>query len=802
MIRNYIKIAFRNILKKKFYAFLNLVGLVLGITSALFILIYIQDELSYDTFHPDAENMYVVKVDGKIGKQIFNGIFSPPPMAQGIADEISAVDKVTRTYPVPDDMVMRYKDASFTQRNIAWADSNFFDFFGYKLLQGDPETALKDPHKVVLTQSAATKYFGSGDPIGKTLIVGSNNESYKVTGIAADPPHNSHFGYEVLLSFQSNSISQSENWLSNSLNTYLKLNDRIEPEKIENHLNQLVEKNAGPLLKAYTGMDFSQLRQGGGKYGYTLLPVLDLHLHATDLDSTFKPLGDISYIYIFGVIGLVLILLACVNFMNLSTASSSSRAREVGIRKTMGSDRYSMVMQFLIESLIYVIIAVIISLQLVDLLLPWFNQLSGKTLTLHILSEWWFVASIIGLTVLIGLAAGSYPAFYLTSFDPAKVLKNNLFIGGESRLFRNSLVITQFFISIGLIMCTIVVYQQLDYMQNKNLGISRENTIIITNMTHLGNNREAFKERLLSETQIKAASYSPFNIPGDPNFSGFSRPGTDRTFLMGITYADYDFDDALDIKMKAGRFFDRDFPTDTAAYIINEAAAEELGLDDPIGENLILLDNSNEPFTIIGVMENFNYESLRRKVRPLVLGLNNYSNNLYVRFTYEDPREAIENIGTTWESFAEAEPFDYTFIDENFDALFRQEQRLGQVFAVFTFLAIIIACLGLLGLTAYTTEQRKREIGIRKVMGASVSSLLVLLNRDFLKLIGMAFLLAVPVSWYFMQQWLQDFAYRIQLSPDVVLITSLVTFLVVLLTVSWQSARAAMMKPVESIRSE
>ena len=414
MFKNYIKIAFRNLLKNKFYAILNLMGLALGITATLFILIYIQDELSYDRFHPEADQMYVVGIDAIIGKQVINGIFAPPPMAEGAKREIPGVNETSRNFQAPD-LIMRYENVEYTQKNIVWADSNFYDFFGFKLLKGDPSTALTGPNKMVLTQSVAKKYFGTQPVLGKTLIVGNNGASYEVTGVAADPPHNSHFTSEVLISYDSSPYAQSENWISNNINTYFKINKQSDPKAVTQKLNQLAEKSAGPVFKEYIGMSFSTLREKGGKFGYFLMPVTDLHLHASDLRTSFQNISNISYVYIFGGIGILLILLACVNFMNLSTAGATARAREVGVRKTMGSDRISMITQFLVESLFYVVIAVIISLQGVNLLLPWFNDLSGKALTLQIFSQWWFIASISGLTFVISLIAGSYPAFYLTS---------------------------------------------------------------------------------------------------------------------------------------------------------------------------------------------------------------------------------------------------------------------------------------------------------------------------------------------------------------------------------------------------
>jgi len=800
MFKNYLKVAFRNILKKKFYSFLNLLGLAIGITAGILIILYIQDELSYDKFHPNVEQKYVIGINGKVGSQEFTGIFTPPPLARTLEEEVPAVKKAIRTNSAGD-MVFRYQNRAFTEKNVFWADSGFYDFFGYKLLHGDAETALRGPNKAVITQSIAEKYFGNQNPIGKTLIAGNNKTSYEVTGVNADPPDNSHFQFDILLSYASSDFSRSDNWLSNSLTTYVELHPDSDISQVETRFDDLIVKYVGPLLEEFMGITVEQLRERGGNYGYFTIPVLDLHLHAPNVENNFEPPSDIAYIYIFSAIGIFLIIIACVNFMNLSTASAAGRAREVGLRKTLGSNRGSMIIQFLTESIVYVVLAMLISFVLVYLLLPWFNQLAGKELTLQIFTEPWFLATLGGLSLFIGLVAGSYPAFYLTGFNPVEVLKGKISRGAKSGGFRRTLVTGQFFISIGLIACTILVNQQLQFMQNKNLGIKKENSLVLTNTSRLGNNRQAFKDDLMSDTRVVAASYSNFTIPGTNNITGFSRPTVDQEYIMAMYYADYEHKDALGFEIAEGRYFSRDFPTDTAAAVINEAAVKEMGLEDPVGKELTFLDN-DQPYRIIGVMKNFNFESLRREILPLVILLTERSNDMIVRFKSDNPREAVNMIESTWDKYSGNEPIDYSFLDQDFEKLFRQEQRLGNVFTVFTIIAIIIACLGLLGLSAYMTEQRRQEIGIRKVLGASTVSIINLLSTEFLKLTGIAFLLAMPVAWYFIQTWLQNFAYRIEVSPMVFILTAVATGVIVIITISRQTLKAALMNPVESIRTE
>ena len=800
MLSNYLKVAFRNILKKKYYSFLNLMGLSIGITAAILIMIYVQDELSYDNFHPEVQNKSVVALNGKIGNQEVQGVFTPPPMSRAAAEEVPGVISSTRTSALSN-MVIRYEDRAFTEQDVFWADSNFYDFFGYRLLRGDARTALKGPNKAVITESIARKYFGNEVALGKTLIVGNDKTSYEVTGVNADPPHNSHFRFKILLSFSSTDYSRSTRWLNNSLNTYIEKAPGANVSQIHAGFEELIEKYVGPEIERFTGMSLEKMREQGGKYGYFTIPITDLHLKAPNVQTSFEPPGDITYIYIFSAVGIFLIVIACVNFMNLSTASAAGRAKEVGLRKTLGSDRKSMMIQFLIESLFYAVLATVFSFILLYLILPWFNQLAGKELTLTIFTEPWFLASLLGLVIGIGFLAGSYPAFYLTAFNPVEVLKGKISRGAKSGGFRRTLVVGQFFISIGLIACTLLVNQQLRYMQNKNLGFSKEHSLVLTNTSRLGNNQKAFREELMSDTRISAASYSNFTIPGTNNVTVFQRPDRENDYLMAMYYADYEHKDALDFNIKEGRYFNRDFPTDTSGIVINEAAVKEMSLEDPVGKELYY-PGEQRTYRVLGVIENFNFESLRNEIMPLAILLTETANEMIIRFNSEDPRASVAAVESTWENYAAGEPADYTFLDSDFEQLFRQEKRLGDVFTAFTIIAILIACLGLLGLSAYMTEQRRQEIGIRKVLGATATSIVGMLSSEFLKLAGIAFLLAVPVAWYVIASWLQNFAYRIEIGLMVFIITAAATAVVVLLTISWQTLKAAFMNPVESIKTE
>lgn len=801
MLKNYLKVAWRNLVNKKYYSFLNLLGLSIGITAGMLIMVYVQDELSYDTFHPDAEHKYVMGLDGKVGGQELLGIFTPPPLADAVVEEVGGVVSATRTTQAGN-IVFRYGERSFTEEKVFWADSNFYDFFGYDLLQGDPATALKGPNKAVISRSTARKYFGSENPVGKMLVVGNNQANYEVTGVNADTPHNSHFRFDILLSFSTTQQSSSGEWLANSLNTYIQLDPDTPMSEVEDDFEELIVKYVGPQIENFTGATLEQMGEMGGRYGYFTVPILDLHLEAAHIQTNFEPAGDITYVYIFSAIGVFLIIIASVNFMNLATASASGRAREVGLRKTLGSNRGSMIGQFLIESILHVILAALISILLIWLILPWFNQLAGKELTLHIFTEPWFIAGTGGLLLFVGLLAGSYPAFYLTSFHPVEVLKGKVGRGAKSGGFRRTLVVVQFFISIGLITCTLLVHQQLQFMQDKNLGVNRDHALVLSNTSRLDNNLNAFHRELNADPRVAAASYNSNTVPGATNITLFKRPERTEDFMMAVYFADYEQQKALGFEMAEGRYFNPEIPTDTTGMILNESAVAELGLDEPIGKEIIFPGMNNTLFPVIGVVKNFNFESLRNEIMPLAIVFTESANEMLVRFNTEDPQESVAIVEAAWEKFAGSEPLDYAFLNEDFDLLFRQEMRMGSVFTVFTVIAIIIACLGLLGLSAFMAERRTQEIGIRKVLGASTSSIIGLLSTEFLKLIGIAFLLASPLAWYFMHRWLEDYAYRIEIGPMTFIVTAAAILVVVMITISFQTLKAAHKNPVESIHTD
>jgi putative ABC transport system permease protein len=801
MLRNYFLVAIRNIRKQRLFAAINIAGLTVGIASCLFIFIYVLDELSFDQFHTDAKNIYRIGLEGRIAGQEFLTTNSCYPVGPAMKEEIPGIMEFSRIWQAGNTLVFSYEDHSFSEKKTFYVDSNFFSFFSFVLVEGDPNTALKEPNTIVLTEDLAVKYFGKESALGKMLVIGAEKRSFKVTGVARKAPANSHFQFNALMSFITADNQIFKGWTGNSLQTYVRKDDLTDQATINLKLEDLVAKHVGPEIEQL-GLTFEEFKKQGGKYSYTAYPLVDSHLRSTFTDD-FEPPSDIKYVYIFTAVGIFILLIACINFMNLSTARSAGRAKEVGLRKTLGSAKHQLIGQFLAESLLYTLIALVMALGLAYLALPSFNFLSGKDLSLHVLLNPLFIASVAGMVLVIGLLAGSYPAIYLTGFNPVDVLKGKLRSGMKSKGVRSILVVVQFTVSIILISATLVVFQQLTYMQTKSLGIDKNKVITLQNMRNVGKSRIAFKEQLDKKSGILTSSYTDNIFPGINNINVFRIAGSEQDRLLASYRADWDHQDVLKFTLKTGRFFSRDMASDSTACLINEAAVRELGwtLENALeGE---ILDFSAEPkkIRVIGVMEDFNYESLKNQVRPLVIQLSDYHRQLMVRYD-GDPREAVSAIEQLWKEFAPGIPLEYSFMDEDFDALFRAEMRMRDLFTVFSGLAIFIACLGLFALAAFLTEQRTKEIGIRKAMGASVEGLTLTLSKEFMVLVGIAFVLAVVPAWYFLNQWLNSFAYRIELNLVVFLVAGFLAFAVATLTIGFQALKAAKANPVNSLRYE
>jgi putative ABC transport system permease protein len=800
MFQNYFKLALRNILKYKFFSAINILGMSIGIAACLLLTLYVVDELSYDRFHTDADRIYQVGLHGKIGGQDIMTSTTCPPMAEALVKEVPGVDEATRIANFWGAPSLKFGDKVFTEEKVFYADSNFFSFFSYKLLEGDAKTALLEPNSVVVTKSIAVKYFGSESPLGKLVTIGGD-KTFKVTGVTPDAPRNSHFIYSVLLSSSSGEHLRTDVWLNNYLQTYFKLGKTTTLSSVENKFQDLVVKYVGPEIEKFMGVTIKQMQEQGGAYGYYTTPLTDIHLKSKS-QHDLEPGGNIMYVYYLGGIGIFIILIACINFMNLSTARSAGRAKEVGLRKTLGSLRGQMIRQFLTESIVYSFIAVGFAVVLCYFLLPQFNILSGKQLGFDIFTDPTFVIAIVALILFVGVVAGSYPAFYLTSFNAVEVLKGKVRAGIKSKGVRSTLVVFQFALSIFLIIFTGVVYQQISYMQERNLGIDKHNVLVLPNAGRLQNNRDPFKNALAQQTGIVRSSYTNNSFPGVNNTTVFKSGGSEQDHIMGVYYADYDHLDVMKFELKEGRYFSKDFPSDSSGILINEAAAKEFGFVNPLNEEIIYNDDGKaERLRVLGVIKDFNFETLKLKVRPLAIRLTNESYQLMVRYE-GNPQAVLATVEKLWKEHAPNEPFDYSFLDQRFDELFRSEQRMGQLFSVFSGLAIFIACLGLFALAAFTAEQRTKEIGIRKAMGATTTGLTILLSREFTKLVLIAFTPAAIAAWFVVDSWLKRFEYRVEINPLIFIASGVAAIIIAWLTVSFQSIKAATTNPVNSLRYE
>ncbi|MDH5604547.1 MAG: FtsX-like permease family protein, partial [Cyclobacteriaceae bacterium] len=630
---------------------------------------------------------------------------------------------------------------------------------------------------------------------------------YEVSGITKRCPENSHIKFEAIMSvsslYSTNGPDYWHRWDNNNLHTYIRKEPSTSIASVDEKLVELVKKNFGIVLEKAFGVNFDQFVEQGGAYGYTLYPMTDTHLYS-DLDNDLEPNSDIAYVYIFSSVGLFILVIACINFMNLATAKSSSRAREIGLRKTLGSLRRQMIVQFLTESLVYSSLAMGFSLIATFLLLPSFNLLSGIQLSMWPLLQPGYIGLIILLILVVGLLAGSYPAFYLTGFDIVKVLKGKVSSGMKRGSIRGGLVVFQFGISIALIICTGVVYMQLQYLENKNLGFDKEHILVINHTGRLDNDRSAFKNNLSQLPDVLSASYSNNVFPGVNNTTLFRTFAEEQDYIMGLYWADYQQQETMGFELVEGRYFSEDYPSDSTAIVINEAAVAHFGWKSAVGQYLLYNfdENGGEKLKVIGVVKDFNFETLRDKVRPISIRLAKLNDNLLVRYS-GSTEKVISNLEATWKKYAAGEPFEYTFMDERYDELFRSEQRLGKLFTVLSGVAIFVACMGLFGLAAFMVEQRTKEIGIRKAMGASVPGLTTLLSKEFIILLVVAFILAVVPSWYVMESfWLNGFAFRISIEWWLFALAGIISFSVAWVTVAWQAYKAACANPVNSLRYE
>jgi len=810
MLRNYLKIAIRNLWKNKTFSFINIAGLAIGLSCFLLIALYVLDELSFDKYNANADRIYRINSDIRFGGADLHMPVTSDMMGQILKKDYPQVEQYTRIYSFNGDKLIKKGNEYIDEEHVAHADSTFFDVFTLPAIDGDTKTALNEPNTVVITESMAKKYFNSVQALGKSIEIKSDkNPFYKVTAVIKDFPENSHFHFDFLFSMKNVDYNWGQ-FTSHNFYTYVRLKKGTDPKAFEKNFDHYIDRYVLPEAKQFMNINsMDEFKKAGNSLVYSLMPLTQIHLHS-NRQFELSPGGNIQYVYIFSAVALFILIIACINFMNLTTARSANRAREVGIRKVLGTEKRQLVKQFLFESTVMVIIALLIAIPAVWLVLPLFNDMAAKQMTATSLFTPYILPLLIALPFVVGLLAGSYPAFFLSAFRPIEVLKGKLKLGAKSGGLRSVLVVFQFATSIILIIGTVVVYRQLHYIQTRNLGFNKDQVLIVNGVSALNNNMVPFKNEVLQLQGVSGGTLSGYlpvanSYRSDNTWSSEAVMTSKTGFDMQNWQIDYDYIKTMGMQIIKGRNFSRDFGSDSNAIIINETTAKIIGFKDPIGKQLFrAVDQQGHvgAFTIIGVVKNFNFETLHQEVGPLAFELGTGSGFGSFKVNTANINQLVAQIQSKWKSMAPGLPFSYRFLDDSFNEMYRNEQRVGKIALVFSVLAIFIACLGLFGLATFIAEQRTKEIGIRKVLGASVQGIVQMLSKDFMKLVAISFVIAAPLAWYFMNKWLQDFAYRISISWWVFVAAGLAALLIALLTVSFQAVRAAISNPVKSLRTE
>jgi putative ABC transport system permease protein len=774
------------------------------------IALYVTDELSYDRFNEKADRIYRIHSDIRFGGTDLKMATSADPAGATLKKDYPQVEQYARIYASEGSKHIKKGKEYIVEERVAYADSTLFDVFTLPAISGNTKTALDNPNTVVISESAARKYFGTTDAVGKTLEVGLGNKViYNVTAVIKNIPANSHFHFDFIFSMD-NVKYPFGSYLSHNFYTYLLLREGADYKAFEKKFDEYIVRYILPQAKQFIQINsMDDFKKAGNKIEYTLMPLTDIHLKS-DRYPELSINGNIQYVYIFSAVALFLLLIACINFMNLSTARSSNRAKEVGIRKVMGTERQTLIAQFIAESTLTSYLAFFFALLLTIILLPYFNDISAKTFSISSLFQPQLLAFLLILPFAVGILAGYYPAFFLSSFRPIEVLKGKFNAGFKRSNLRNLLVTFQFVTSLVLVIGTIIVYQQLNYIQTKKLGFDKDQVLLINETDALGTNKEAFKNEIARMVGVKSAAYAGFlpvagSARNDNTFSKEAVMDLKNGFNMQVWNIDYDYIPTLGMEIIKGRNLSKSFGSDSSAVIINETTAKVLGYEDPTGKKVYASQGSGNPnivYEIVGVVKNFHYESLRQTVGPLCMRLGNNSWATAFKINTKDVSALVNQIEAKWKSMAPEMPFSYKFLDQSFDQMYRAEQRVGKVALTFAILTILIACLGLFGLVTYMAEQRTKEIGIRKVLGASVPNIVSLLSSEFLVLVVISVLIASPIAYYAMSQWLTEFAYRIEISWWMFFTAGVLAVCIALLTVSSQAIRAALMNPVNSLKSE
>jgi putative ABC transport system permease protein len=808
MLKNLFLNGLRMFRKQPGYIALNVGGLAIGLTSFFFITLYVINELSYDRFHKNYENIYRLKVVGRMAGGEIDQAVTAAPMARAMVADYPEVLEATRVTGMGE-WLIRFGENRFNEDGVLFADSSIFRVFSFRLLKGDPASALERPKSLILTEEYAKKYFGDMDPMGQKMIVEADTNLYTVTGVIQNIPDNSHIKFDILASFSSYPRqANNQFWVSHSCYTYIVVKDGTVKDNLEEKFQGMVVKYVGPQLKQILGLTIEDFKKAGNDFRYVMEPLKDIHMKGAS-QYGLEPGGSLTTIYIFGVIALLILLTAIINYVNLATAKSASRAKEVGVKKVAGAGKTGLMAQFLGESLIIVTFASFVAVMLVIVLLPSFNQLTGKEISVGLLQNLSGIALLAGLIIFTGVASGFYPGFVLASFNPVDVLKGTLNPGSVSKKLRRLLVVFQFTVSTVIIIGSIIVYHQLNFLTNKDLGFNKNNLIIIRRADSFFRQRESFREQLIKMPGIENVGFSRVVPGGVFNNNGFLKDEDPEknTYLLNQTQVSYDFPQALGVQLVEGRFFSKEFGTDSTAILINEAAVKSLGLTDPVGK-YILQPAGPQQFTrlkIIGVMKDFNIESMHKKITPVcftVLGNSGGDQFATVRISGKDIPGTIKAIEQKWQTFTTTQPFQYDFFIDTWNNLYSSEMKTGKIFLLFSILAVFIACLGLLGLVTFITNKRTREIGIRKTYGASIRIVLRLLSKEVVYLILISSVIAYPIVFFGSRYWLEGFADKVNISPLIYLSATLITLIIGWLSISYQTIKAASYNPANALRIE
>jgi putative ABC transport system permease protein len=806
MIQNIIRHSIRSFKRQRVYVIINILGLSIGIACSLLIAVYVINEAGFDNYHVKKDRIYRTILDGKIGGQEVVTTSSPPVMGPTLLKEFPEIEdflRMTGSGPT----VIEYNNITFTEEHLIQADSSFFNFFSIPVLKGDQQNLLNAPRKVVLSESTTRKIFGDENPIDKTIKIGNDSIRYTVTGVMSDIPGNTHFEANIITSFMTNRNSKNPTWMSNNLSTYLLLKPNTSPASVDKKFPGLLVKYVGPELQQYLGVSMEDFEKQGNRYRFFLQNLRDIHLD-TSVQQEFKAASDPKYLIIFGSIAILIVVIAAINFMNLSTAQASKRAKEVGIKKIGGSTRGMLIVQFLSESIILSFIALIFAIIIIKASLPYFNNLLSSDLVLNLFSPWFTIPLLLLFSVFVGLLAGSYPAFFLSSFSPYEVLKGSVKNSMKNGSLRRVLVVFQFAVSILLIIGMIIMYSQINYMLNKDVGFNKEQLLVINRAGALGTRMKTFKNTVKEIPGVINISSSTA-IPGRTNnVNGYRIEGrNDESLVLTTAWVDYNFLDTYGMSLVSGRFFDESYTSDQNACLVNEAAIKNFDITDVVNTRFFQPGDSgkNDYFQILGVVKNFNFASLRNPIEPYILKFQNDGmlwGYVTVKISASNYTATISQIESVWKNFMANDPLQYYFLDEDFEQMYSQEKQNAQMAVIFSILAVFIAALGLFGLTSFTVELRTKEIGVRKAMGSSVAGIYFQMSKEVILLVSVSALISWPVIYYIAGKWLENFYYRINPGVFSFIAGLSIALGIALFTISFKVLQAARVNPAQSLKYE